>query len=885
MTSTSPVAGGLYGRSVHTYGDFVIVGDNSTQGGASIYIMPGHEWVEQARLQRPNGEIGSFGHSCGLEASLAVVSAPQLFQIGGDFNFTNPLLNNSANVYLYGRDMNSWSLQAKVSSLQPGADGFGYSVALGGSYLVVGAPYAYGLQHGDGIGFGVHMFGAVSSPSSTHSPNPIPNPSSPTSHVQKSTGAVYTYKKIDDIWTATGVLVPFVADEDDLFGWSVDISPDGTRLVVGSPGDVTDGIASGSTYVYYIDAALDGTWSLETVLMASDEEPFDNFGYSVGVDVSDVIVGTKTARAAYIFHKMADSWVQEAKLVGSDTQLNDGFGQSVAIFGTYAIVGSPLNMARGAAYLWELDMLVGSWVQLRKFTASLPGARLGGCVSIGARFMLSGAPSANHDIGHVLSLMLDSTPTTGNSPVVDAIHDVLVLIRFSGSSSTIDLLITRKIIAEAAGTGTAQTEVRIVDLTTNNGPITSHLFGLQIRFTSSPTMSAGNAAQNLIAALPDIRYRLNAAVGAISGTAEVLASEPPIEAESKITIQQVAAVIILVLITIFTTVLTVYYTLQRRKRIAADQKEFDAQEAEREAKRQEVATKKEKTDKKPRTKRQSTVLRGQKRKDRSFLQAENDAAGLEFTDTFFEQEDFPLSPRAGGLYDDPGTVRLDYDPTESIENLGGSAESGIGAVPLGHHDDDHHHHHHHSYAGMDMDGPRIALDLENDGPSLMLDDGPRIALDLDDGPKIRLGDGPRIAIDMDMNDGPKLTMNDGPRIALDDGPSLRLDDGPRIDMMMMGSGKSNLGVKTQPSDGPKIDFDMDNHNVSISTPTKLSSNNDGLSTPKMNDGEMPSVVSPLSLSGVVQYDSGNDSDSGISTPSKRTRPAGIPRLNLNLGGK
>jgi hypothetical protein len=798
MTSSEPKAGGFYGRAVHTFGDFVIVGDNST---ASIYIMPDTDWVEQARFSMPAMEssLGSYGASVGLEASIAVVGAPHLSVMGQTLSSTDPRFNQSASAFAYGRELNTWSLQAKFTSLQSGTDGFGYSVAIGGSYLVIGAPYAYDLKKGDGAGFGITAYdgqGPTSPPTSAESPSSssiITASSTP----QRRMGAAYTYKRVNATWVATGVLVPFASDENDLFGWSVDISSDGTKLVIGSPGDTIDGTDSGSAYVYSIDAT--GTWNLDGRLTGSDEDDFDSFGYSVAIDVSDVVVGTKTARAAYIFHKMAEAWIQDAKLVGSDTTVDDGFGQSVSIFGTYAVVGAPTNMGRGAVYLWELDMDLGSWVQFRKLTGSMLNSRMGSCVALGSRFTLAGAPGANHDIGHVLSLMLDGS-VVGN-PIVDSIEDTVVLIRFSGDSTYIDLLTTRKILADAAGTGTAQTEVRIVDIASNSGPVASHLFGLQVRYTTSPTMFAGTAAQNLLAALPDIRYRLNAAVGAISGTAELIPTNPPTETSGKtLTIQQVAALIILILSVIFTVALLVYFTAERRKKIAADKLEFDALEAEREAKRERE--KKEKTEKKSRYKRPQNVLRQQKRKTGVYMQAENDAAGLSFSETFLDPEEFPLSPRGGpdiaGDFDP-----TEYDPTASLDVVSPTKD----------------------YTGT-MDG---TVDTMDDGPSISLDDGPRIQLDLDDGPRLRdyddgprirleEDDGPRIPLDLEDNgpriglggiDGPSLRLtDDGPRITMDDGPRIPLDDGPRI---LMGYGPvtpkgDGPTVRTIPDDGPSLRF-------------------------------------------------------------------------------
>ena len=908
--------------------------------------MLSNEWSEQARFSRPSGEVGSFGFSVGLEESIAVVGVPQTFQLGQELNYTNPSLNKSSSVYVYTRTDTKWTLAAKMNSLQPGADGFGYAVALGANNLVVGAPYAVGMRKGDGIGEGVTMYdetGAVTETSDSSS--------SFTASSTLMAGAVYTYTLVNDTWTSTGVLVPRLAQEGDLYGWNVDISTDGTRLVVGAPGTTSDGIKSGVAYVYLIDAT--GAWNLEETLIPTDAENGAWFGYSVALDVSDAIIGTKTARSAYIFHNLVTGWTQDAKLVGSDTQVNDGFGSSVAIYSTYIVIGSPSNLARGAAYVWELDMVYGSWVQILKLTAAMPSSQLGTSVSIGSRFLLVGGPSANHEIGQVVTMTLDTSGDNSPSEDSSSVEDAAVLIRFSGDSSSMDLLLTRKILSEAAGTGTAQTEVRIVDLTSPSTSVSSHLFGLKVLFTSSDTMSALNAARNLLAALSEIRFRLNTAVGAVSGTAEMTETSTPEAPDSSVTRTQVSAVVFLVLLTILTTALLVYFTLERRKKIAADQREADQADAERELKKAEMASRK--TEKRPKARRGNAVLRSTKRKDRSFLQAENDAAGIEFGETLFGEDEYPFTPR-GGADDDPLTARIDYDPTESIEGTG-----GYDPTPL----------------HLPDDGPSFSLDddlntsvppsnINNDGPRIDLDDsdysshaslqdpvaddGPRIMLDLggassrhtrssiDDGPSFA-NDGPSFANDGPSfaNDGPSFA-NDGPSF-VDDGPSLDNSlgsDGPSIGSSLANDGPSFNDGPTFSNDGPRISFesigsngtepganrasleypydmsigpqlppqvvpilDLSSHTVGSNTPTLRSQARPAAENvvsipmddgPKLtaavmpvNDGPSLSLAMPSTPTRAGSNQDVADSDPETpSTPSRSRRPANVPRLNFNI---
>lgn len=882
LTSSFPDRNGTFGRAVYTYGDFAIVGEAVNGGAVSIYSMISNEWAEQARFSRPSGEVGSFGFSVGLEETIAVVGVPQTSQLGQELNYTDATRNKSSSVYVYARTDTTWTLAAKMTSLQPGADGFGYAVALGGNNLVVGAPYAVGMRKGDGAGEGVTMYDETGSVTETSA-----STSSFTASSTLMAGAVYTYTLVNDTWTSTGVLVPRLAQEGDLYGWNVDISTDGTRLVVGAPGTTSDGTKSGVAYVYLIDAA--GAWNLEETLIPLDAEKDAWFGYSVALDVSDAVIGTKSARSAYIFHNLVTGWTQDAKLVGSDTQVNDGFGSSVSIYSTYILIGSPLNLARGAAYVWELDMVYGSWVQILKLTAAMPSSQLGFSVSIGSRFLLVGGPSANHDIGQVVTMTLDSSGDNEPSADSSSVEDAAVLIRFSGDSSSMDLLLTRKILSEAAGTGTAQTEVRIVDLTSHSTSVSSHLFGLKVLYTSSDTMSALNAARNLLAALSEIRYRLNTAVGAVSGTAEMTETSAPETPDSSVTRTQVSAVVFLVLLTILTTALLVYFTIQRRKKIAADQREADQADAERELKKAEMASKK--NEKRPKARRSNAVLRSTKRKDRSFLQAENDAAGIEFGETLFGEDEFPFTPR-GGADDDPMTARIDYDPTESIEGTG-----GYDPTPL----------------HLPDDGPSFSMDDDLTTPAPAANDGPRIDLDDSDYSSHAslhdpvADDGPRIMLDLggashstSMNDGPSLA-DDGPRISMESGgtneslpgaqrasmdypydmsigPEFAPQVVPVLDLQShaVGTNTNTLRSQARPAAENVVSIPMDDGPKLTSTPT-----NDG---PSLSFRASPSTPTSSRLNNTnANQDTANDSDpEAPSTPSRSRRPANVPRLNFNI---
>jgi len=188
------------------------------------------------------------------------------------------------------------------------ADGFGVSVAISGTTVMVGAP-----------GYG------------------------------KSAGRAYLFARSGAIWNQTVELKGSDTVAGDYFGYSVVVS--GTTAVVGSPGYAKD---AGRAYVFTNTAS---GWKQVAELKGSDTVAGDYFGYSVVVSGTTAVVGSpgyaKTAGRAYVFTDTTSGWKQTAVLKGSDTGANEGFGYSVAISGAAAVVGAPVYTKNaGRAYVF-----------------------------------------------------------------------------------------------------------------------------------------------------------------------------------------------------------------------------------------------------------------------------------------------------------------------------------------------------------------------------------------------------------------------------------------------------------------------------------------------------------------------------------------------------
>ncbi len=219
-------------------------------------------------------------------------------------------------------------------------DGFGFSVAVSGDTVVVGA------RNEDSAATGVD---------GDQSDNGALN-----------SGAAYVFVRNAGVWTQQAYLKASNTDDSDGFGTSVAIA--GDTVVVGAEnedsaatgvdGDTSDNSASdaGAAYVFVRNA---GVWTQQAYLKASNTESDDRFGFSAALWGDTVVVGAleessaamgvdgdgsdnsaERAGAAYVFVRNAGVWSQQAYLKASNTDALDFFGTSVALAGDTVVVGA-----------------------------------------------------------------------------------------------------------------------------------------------------------------------------------------------------------------------------------------------------------------------------------------------------------------------------------------------------------------------------------------------------------------------------------------------------------------------------------------------------------------------------------------------------------------
>jgi hypothetical protein len=365
--TTKEAGGGHFGWSVAAGDSFAVVGAPFADMGSSIEgavyaidLMTGELPFELLPDELKDGFISGFGRSVAIGGGFAAVGA-----------FDNPISSPSSGaVYVF--DVTTGQQVYRLNDLDPSGSGidlgFGNSVAMSDSVLVVGDP------HFPGQGL--------------------------------DTAAVYVFDRKSGVLLATAT-----ADDDDLqssFGstvavsetrfavgfedtWQVDVFDldSGDRMFTVTPPPLTEAIGYGNALGMSDAFLVVGTWGdrsiegqlgaayvydaasgehLRTITPPLEDEAFQ-FGWSVAVEDSIAVIGAffededffddpkdKKRGTAYVYDLETGELL--VKLRPTDSELSDDFGRAVATDGQTVVVGRPgddeTGPDEGAAYIFTL---------------------------------------------------------------------------------------------------------------------------------------------------------------------------------------------------------------------------------------------------------------------------------------------------------------------------------------------------------------------------------------------------------------------------------------------------------------------------------------------------------------------------------------------------
>ena len=263
--------------------------DDSAASSGAVYVFrkTGNGWAQETYLKSGNSEGGDlFGYGVSLSRdgnALAVAG----YDEDGSGKGVNPPIDNGGNgtgaIYAFDRRRGAWRQTGYLKgSRSQRNDALGYTVGISGDGNTIAAGTAEESCLNGGI-----------------------NPSScdvdtfPPDLAAGSVGAAYVWTRRGDTWAEQAFIKASNPDLEDWFAVRIALSGDGSRLLVAAP--MEDSAAKGVNGAQDDDSAEDSgaaylyertgtTWRQMSYIKASNTEPYDEFGSSVGISADGRIV-------------------------------------------------------------------------------------------------------------------------------------------------------------------------------------------------------------------------------------------------------------------------------------------------------------------------------------------------------------------------------------------------------------------------------------------------------------------------------------------------------------------------------------------------------------------------------------------------------------------
>jgi hypothetical protein len=340
LTAADSANDDVFGYSVAVSGNTAIIGaagktigSNVGQGAAYVFTCSGTPctWRQQQELTASDGaRDDEFGNTVAVSGNTAIIGAwgkNSLYLPEAPETAVAP--QGAAYVFTCSGTPCTWTQRQELTA-SDGANGdvFGYSVAVSGETAIIGA-IGNNSSHGS-------------------------------AYVFTCSGNLCT-------WTQRQQLTASDAAGGDVFGTRVAVS--GNTAVIGAPGKtIGNNSLQGAAYVFAC-SGIPCTWTQQQELTASNGASGDVFGTRVAVSGNTVVISNNSSLgAAYVFTcsgtpctwKVRHWWPfssrkqQQQELTGADRAPGDEFGYSVAVSGSTVIIGAAYkNSYQGAAYVFD----------------------------------------------------------------------------------------------------------------------------------------------------------------------------------------------------------------------------------------------------------------------------------------------------------------------------------------------------------------------------------------------------------------------------------------------------------------------------------------------------------------------------------------------------
>jgi len=374
-----------FGSSIAVSGEYIVIGaeyeDTGASKAGSAYLfkkLNNGSIVQTAKINPSDPQENDFfGSSVAISNNLIVIGA---------YGKDTPE-SDAGSAYLFRIESNGTSVTQLAQFQADDAnsdDFFGYSVAIDGDNIVVGAQgqdsagsgsgraYLFRrlannsvqqintIQHlnsndYDGFGYTVSISGDYIAVSANEWNRDV-----------AYAGSVYLFKMLLDGLSIEEITKLKLENPRsyDHFGDALSIS--GEFILVGAYGEDSFGDRAGSAYLYK-KSADDSSVRLLSQIIASDTQAGDNFGYSVALKDRLFVIGARNedtlagnSGSAYIFELDNDNTpIEITKIRATDAESEDAFGSSVAIDNNLTAVGAyredTNGIGAGSVYIYHTD--------------------------------------------------------------------------------------------------------------------------------------------------------------------------------------------------------------------------------------------------------------------------------------------------------------------------------------------------------------------------------------------------------------------------------------------------------------------------------------------------------------------------------------------------
>ena len=262
----------------------------------SLIAMPFVQASQEAKLIGSTADSSdNFGDHIALDGDVAVVGA------AGDAV--------EEAVFVYRFNGASWFQQARLTHpLSLTTVEYGRDVAVSGNVIVVGASRDNGLV--------------------------------------STTGAAHVYRYNGTSWVYEAKLQQSDGGTNDAFARTIAV--DGDVIICSAQAHLVSSVLRGAFYIFRYDTST-ASWSQETSIIGPPPSGAGLSFYGEPVDIStDVAVvgsmyrdSSSALGRVYVYRNTGGTWVEEDILFGADTVPGSNFGETLAVRGSRLVVGEP----------------------------------------------------------------------------------------------------------------------------------------------------------------------------------------------------------------------------------------------------------------------------------------------------------------------------------------------------------------------------------------------------------------------------------------------------------------------------------------------------------------------------------------------------------------